>query len=333
MTAAVPDCLPRTVYVETTNRCNLRCRGCIQYHGGWEPPRDLSLVEFEEIVEQASGAERFLLHGIGEPLLNPQLPAMIRRVKARGASAAINSNGTLLDRRMAETLAGTGLDELRLSLDAATPEGYAAVRGGDFEALLGRIRALVETLEAGGHGSPRLSFWLLGTRENIAELPGLVRLAASLGVPEVYLQRLVYFCDEEGYGLARGANALSREDARAAGLVAESLEAAGALGVRLHASGLQGPLESLRGGAGEEAPWRRCLRPSTVTYVTAHGNVLPCCIAPFSTSDYDALVLGNVFASSLADVWFGPRYQAFRRSHASGPPPASCRGCNSLWSL
>ena len=150
MRDAAPDRLPRTLYVETTNRCNLRCRGCIQYRGSWEAPRDLTLVEFEEIVDQASGAERFMLHGIGEPLLNPQLPAMIQRVKTGGASAAINSNGTLLDRRMAEALIEAGLDELRLSLDAATPEGYAAVRGGDFEALLGRIRAFVMQMLRGG---------------------------------------------------------------------------------------------------------------------------------------------------------------------------------------
>ena len=89
----------------------------------------MSLAEFEAIVDGAAGVRRFMLHGIGEPLLNPSLPAMIGRVKDRGAEASFNTNGTRLDRRAREALTAAGLDELRVSLDAASPEGYAAVRG------------------------------------------------------------------------------------------------------------------------------------------------------------------------------------------------------------
>ena len=325
--------LPETLYVETTNRCNLSCRGCIQHRGSWETPRDMTLAEFGAILDGAPGVRRFVLHGIGEPLLNPALPAMIRRVKARGAEATFNTNGTLLDRGAREALAAAGLDELRVSLDAASPEGYAAVRGEGFDEVVGNIVAFTAELRAAGRAAPRISLWLLGTSENIAELPALVRLAASTGVPEVYLQRLVYFTDAEGYGLAQERHALAGGDARVAAIVAESLEEAGRLGVELHASGLQGPLESLRREGANEEPWRRCSRPWTVSYITAHGTVLPCCISPFSTADYEAIVLGNAFASSLSGVWHGPRYADFRRRHASGPPPVSCRGCNSLWSL
>ena len=43
------------------------------------------------------------------------------------------------------------------------------------------------------HGAerPRVSLWFVGMQENLHELPDFVRLAADLGVPEVYLQRLV----------------------------------------------------------------------------------------------------------------------------------------------
>lgn len=333
MTVTASGRMPETLYVETTNRCNLKCRGCIQHRGSWEPPRDMILDEFESIIGEAQGVRRIMLHGIGEPLLNPQLPAMVSIAKEWGAEVAFNTNGTLLDRPVRKALVAAGLDELRISLDAASPDGYAIVRGKGFDSVVRHIRAFTEELRNGRSALPRISLWLLGTSDNIAELPALVRLAASTGVPEVYLQRLVYFTDGGGHGLAQAHHALSGGEARVEKIVAESEDAARRLGVQLHASGLQGPRESLMGGTLADAPWRRCRRPWSVTYVTVHGNVLPCCISPFATLAYDTLILGNVFETSLAEVWQGPRYLEFRRRHRSGPPPASCRGCGTLWSL
>ena len=32
--------LPKILYLESTNRCDLRCNGCILYRGSWEPGAD-----------------------------------------------------------------------------------------------------------------------------------------------------------------------------------------------------------------------------------------------------------------------------------------------------
>src|SRR5438128_3903533 len=84
--------LPRSLYVETTSRCNSKCQTCILTFGGREPAEDLTLAEFRRIVDQFPVLERVVLHGIGEPLLVKDLPAMIRHAKARGAHALFNSN-------------------------------------------------------------------------------------------------------------------------------------------------------------------------------------------------------------------------------------------------
>jgi radical SAM protein with 4Fe4S-binding SPASM domain len=68
-------------------------------------------------------------------------------------------------------------------------------------------------------------------------------------------------------------------------------------------------------------------------YVTANGNVLPCCISPFATVDYDSIILGNVFKSSLEEIWTGSKYVNFRKQHQTATPPKSCRGCGVQWSL
>jgi len=326
--------LPKTLYLETTNRCNLRCKGCIQYRGHWEPKRDLSQEEFRMITGQLPDLERAVLHGIGEPLLNKALPQMIRLLKKRRVHVLFNSNGILLDARRQDELMDSGLDELRISLDAATSAGYRAVRDSEaFERIVENLRRFSETLGRRQIRNPKLSLWFLATSESITELPGLIELAASIGVPEVYLQRLVYFQDHDGYGLARRENSLMGNGIGVNELIEKSQELAAGLGVSLNASGRTTPFASLRGQAPGPEPWRQCYRPETLTYITANGNVLPCCIAPFATSDYQTIVLGNVFTEPLADIWHGRPYQNFREQRQTAAPPLSCRGCGISWSL
>jgi radical SAM protein with 4Fe4S-binding SPASM domain len=326
--------LPKQLYIESTNRCNLKCKGCIQFKGPWEAARDISLEELCRITNQLPELERVVLHGIGEPLLNDQLPAMIRHLKARGIVVLINSNGILLNDRWRRVLTDSGLDELRISLDAASRSGYAQMRGSDkFDQIIDNLKAL-KALQTSGHTrTPAVSLWYLGTRDNIAELPEVVRLAADIAVEEVYLQRLVYFHDHPGYGVAVPQKTLQDSDAEFMALIQESRESARALGIGFNCSGLCRPDESLKSGAESETPWCKCSRPSTLMYITARGNVLPCCIAPFATSDYPSIILGNVFETSLQEIWSGERYSDFREKQRSATPPKCCRGCGVLWSL
>jgi radical SAM protein with 4Fe4S-binding SPASM domain len=325
---------PRTLYLETTNRCNLRCKGCIQYRGSWEPERDLSLEDVAMITDQLPALERVVLHGIGEPLLNKKLPEIIRHLKKRRIYVLFNSNGIPLDEQRQDELILAGVDEVRISIDAASSEGYRAIRNSDaFDQLLGNLHRFATTLARCHANRLKISLWFLGTRENITELPGLIKIAADIGVPEVYLQRLVYFQDDSGYGVARQDKTLVEAEKKTSDLILESQELADRLGVSFKASGGTTPFASLQGQDHALAPWRKCHRPQTLAYITANGNVLPCCISPFATIDYAAIVLGNVFAEPFADIWRGSKYQNFRRQRQTGTPPVCCRGCGLFWSL
>ena len=326
--------LPKNLYLETTSRCNLRCKGCILYRGSWEPQRDLTLSELIMICDQLPVLSRVALHGIGEPLLNEALPSMIRYLKDRKAYVFFNSNGILLDERRGNQLIDTGLDELRISLDAASPAGYKAVRNCDaFDRIVANVKAFSLRTRSMRLPRPRVSLWYLGTRENISELPDFVRLAASLGVSEVYLQRLVYFQDDKGYGLARPEKTLMGSDDPITGWISESHDIAEQSGVRFNASGFASPFDSLQASTADAFPWRKCYRPHTLMYITAGGNVLPCCISPFAVSNYDSIILGNVFNRSLAEIWSGVKYSIFRKKRQTQTPPECCRGCGTLWSL
>ena len=326
--------LPKILYLESTSRCDLRCRGCILYRGSWEPARDISLKEMEMITNQLPELEQVFLHGIGEPLLNKDLCKIIRHLKGRDVYVLFNSNGILLRGQRQHDLIQAGLDELRISLDAASSKGYRKVRNSDkFEQVVENLRSFISLQKQQRVTHPKLSLWFLGTKDNIPELPGFVKLAAEIGIEEVYLQRLVYFQDGEGYGLARATKTLQGATDGSSELVLESQDMAVRLGIQFNASGLSGPVENLRGEAGAKLPWSQCYRPSTLMYITANGNVLPCCISPFSSADYFSIILGNVFKEPLAEIWSGSRYRNFRKQHHSATPPKCCRGCGVQWSL
>ena len=326
--------LPKFLYIETTNRCNLRCKGCILYRGNWEPERDMSLQDLVMITDQLPALERATLHGVGEPLLNKDLCRMIAHLKKRNVFVLFNSNGILLDEERQNALIATRLDELRISLDAASPEGYKIIRNSDkFHRIIQNLQSFLKLQKERRAVTPRLSLWFLGTKENIAELPGLLRLAAEIGIEEIHLQRLVYFQDHEGYGVARHEKTLRGSNDAALELIHSSRLLAAQLGIRFNASGLSSPLESVQADSSAKMPWSKCYRPHTLMYITANGNVLPCCISPFSTIDYSSIVLGNAFESSLEEIWLGPKYTDFRERLQTESPSKCCRGCGVLWSL
>jgi MoaA/NifB/PqqE/SkfB family radical SAM enzyme len=272
-----------------------------------------------------------VLHGIGEPLLNPELAAMIRYVKTQHPRAAVvfNSNAILLDDDWQTDLVEAELDQFRVSLDAATAATYARIRGiNAFDKVVDNVRRFAVRL--GDSQRPQLSLWTMAMRENLDELPALVDLSADLGVLEVYVQRLVLF----DQGMASEAQSLhGRLRAQEASALDRAARRAQAHRLAFRASGLTSPQDSLSGHRADARPYAACYRMWTTTYITANGNVLPCCIAPFSTTNYAGLVLGNVFLDPFAEIWNGERYVARRRALYTSEPLHPCELCGVNWAL
>ncbi len=329
---------PRVVFIETTNRCNLLCQTCIHTYFQREPLKTMTFAEFVAAAEQFPNMQRALLHGIGEPLLNRELPEMIRYLKERKVEVIINSNGTLLTPAWQDALVACGLDEFRCSIDSAREETYTRIRGANLlPNLVEGLRGLVKKKESANSQTPRISIWCVATRENLAELPDLLRLAARTGVREVYVQRLVYFAQdaEKQFGMARDELAIFGNDQEAEEEILKACTQLSAeLGIDFRASGARDPLNSLAAARpADYAPWRECMRPWTTAYVTANGNCLPCCISPFATDQYESLILGNLFQQPFGQIWNGPQYQAFRSALQSPVPHEACLSCGVNWSL
>ncbi len=331
-----PRPLPRVLYIEPTNRCNSLCTTCPRTFLPMETPADMTLARFQAIIDQFPVLERVVLHGLGEPMLNRDLVAMIAALKARPdhPHVVFNTNSLALTPRLAEGFVTSGLDEYRASLDGATPATYLAIRGVNGLPKVRRsLRLMAETKARMGATAPHISAWFIAMRENLHELLDVIRLSHELGIAEFYMQRFVYF----GQGLGVAEQSLyHRLKEQEHDLIAQAEQLCRELGLTFHAAGASTPLQMMAAEVQDTRPWTECRRPASLSYITANGNVLSCCFVPFVINDYPDsgdLILGNAFEQPFTEIWNGAAYREFRRRLLSDDPARCCRGCGSKWSL
>ncbi|HOF90116.1 MAG TPA: radical SAM protein, partial [Armatimonadota bacterium] len=91
-------------------RCNLRCVHCYAHSRDLEYTGELTHEEGRRLLDDlaAFGAPVMLFSG-GEPLMRPDILALIRHARERGMRAVISTNGTLITAELAEKLKEFGL--------------------------------------------------------------------------------------------------------------------------------------------------------------------------------------------------------------------------------
>ena len=111
---------PILAQIVPIRRCNLDCAYCNEYDKTSNPvPLDTMLRRIDRLADL--GTSIITLSG-GEPTLHPDLDAIIRRIRERGAVATLITNGLLLTPERIRALNRAGLDYLQISIDNVTPD-------------------------------------------------------------------------------------------------------------------------------------------------------------------------------------------------------------------
>lgn len=97
---AVINPRPRQVTIAITADCNLRCRGC-RYGRDFMQGERLALQTVLDVLQDArdAGVHKVRFYG-GEPLLHPDLPAMVARAHELDLRPYLTTNGTHLGRKI-----------------------------------------------------------------------------------------------------------------------------------------------------------------------------------------------------------------------------------------
>jgi hypothetical protein len=132
---------------------------------------------FARIADECAGHPTTLwLHFLGEPLLHPDLPGMIRRAKSAGVrTVGLSTNAVLLRETLLDAILASGLDRLECSMDAVNRADYRAMRGRDHYArAVHNIRSLLARKRAAGQATPQTSIQFMRTPSVEAELAAIV---------------------------------------------------------------------------------------------------------------------------------------------------------------
>lgn len=184
---------PKMLNIEPTNLCNFNCVMCSRRQSG-RPRGFMSLDLFDAILEDARRRRKTIrwltLHNDGEPLLHPDLAAMVHMAKSSGVVEYVhfNTNGQLLNEDTAAALVKAGLDDLTVSIDALTQETFVRVkRAGDLQTVVENTRRLMAVRAKLGRSNPWVRAKIIDMPLTTGELAGF-RAYWSRRVDEVQVQ-------------------------------------------------------------------------------------------------------------------------------------------------
>jgi MoaA/NifB/PqqE/SkfB family radical SAM enzyme len=111
---------PVLAHIVPMRRCNLSCAYCNEYDAVSKPvPLELMLKRLDKLA--FLGTSMITVSG-GEPLLHPELDAMVVRMRERGMVASLITNGYYLSKDRIRSLNAAGLDYLQISIDNVEPD-------------------------------------------------------------------------------------------------------------------------------------------------------------------------------------------------------------------
>ena len=322
----------RALQIESSSRCNLRCRGC--YRRSYSEPYqegELAPELFRKLGHVLSRLRHVDLGGWGEPLLNPHVAEYSRLCREYGCPDVIlATHGGLLTRELGRDLLHGGVTALNVSLDAPADESYArSHQGGNLQLVLSNLSQMAETRQQEGSETPEIHASFILSTENLQELVPFVRMAAAAGADRVVVRSRIFF-DREEIGSAtyggyfRGLEP-DRDGTRAE--VETAARTARELGIAFLDVGVE------RARPTETA---RCFcRADQTAFIGWQGDVSACCFLghPLVRLKRDGsayrpgrLVLGNIGDQALDAIWESEAYVEFRRLHLAGQAEA-CTDC------
>ncbi len=310
---AVADRLPplATLYVYLTSGCNCACRHCWIVPEAAANASALAPSILRRAVEQALplGLQALKWTG-GEPTIHPEFAACLALQKEYGLTASLETNGMLLDDRLAGLLQDAGVTDVSVSLDGAQAVTHDAIRGvtGGFARTCAGIGALV----AAGY-RPELILTL--QRANAGELDRFLDLAGALGAGQVKLNILQPVL--RGAELARTGAGLSVAELVALARRFDSAPAGQAPPVMLDIPLAFRPLGQLfTGGYG-------VCGIHQILGIIPDGLYALCGIG----QHHPELVLGRVADVSLTEVWREHPLLVRIRNGLPGELQGVCRSC------
>jgi len=259
------------VMIALTYQCQCRCEHCSAAFYRQDYKKGLENGEIIKLIVESKklGAKEIYFFG-GEPLLVPSLGDFIRYAKHESLTTRLDTNGFLLDESMSKELKEAGLDKIGVSIDSPTEATHDQLRG-----INGLFKRALSGIQYCKKYNIKCYISTYVTKKNLrnGELEKMIILAKNLGVK---IRILTSICS--GRWSNRNDVLLSPEE------------------IVLLKSFLRKKLAywEIEYIDNKKIPFICSALTKTYFYISAYGDIQPCCFLPIS--------FGNIRKDSLANI-------------------------------
>jgi MoaA/NifB/PqqE/SkfB family radical SAM enzyme len=304
---------PVALKMDISPLCNIHCLTCIHAKPHMNPrleaqsfcpDQKMPIDQFQRVIDECRGkTSSVTLHYLGDPLMVPNIHEYARYVRDTGMTVHINTNLSynLSDERL-KLLVTSGLTHLTVCLDGMTQETYGRTRvGGRIDIVTANLRKICQLRRELDVRHLHIEVQYLKYQHNAHEIPQAEAFCRELGVDQFteFWAHLGNYVYWPPVGV----------------------EPKGVVRRRL-----MRPL---------------CLWPYGAMVIKYNGEVVPCCGHRLGTQyvkEGQSPVLGNVFKTSVREVWNSPPYRRLRRLVFKPQPALNksaadsefCYGCIAL---
>ncbi len=285
--------MPFSVTVEPTTACNLRCPECPTGNGALTRKKgNITTKLFEKIAEEISShAFYMMLYFQGEPLLHPNISKLISLAREKKIYVTLSTNGNLLNEEKIKTLLAAGVNRIIISLDGINQKTYEKYRvNGNIKNVLSGLQILSREIKK-QERKPRVIIQFIVSAFNEHQLISVSNYAKQLDF------------DFETKSMQMDA----------------PLEKTFMLPTKLKYRRYK-----IRNGKIKSRKKSNCRRIWSTAVITYNGQVVPCCFD--KNADFS---IDNIQDASLKQIWFGERFQVFRKKVLHQKDTISiCRNCD-----
>ncbi|WP_265580039.1 pyrroloquinoline quinone biosynthesis protein PqqE, partial [Streptomyces phyllanthi] len=179
---------PWALLAELTHRCPLHCPYCSNPLEFAARSSELSAEEWSDVLRQAAGLGVVHTHlSGGEPLLRPDLPAIVAAAESAGIYTQLVTSGSGLSAPRMSVLASAGLRSVQLSVQHADPAASDRIAG--HRSFTAKERAAAVVRDA---GLP-LGLNVVLHRDNLDAVDDIVDLGVAWGAERIELANVQFY--------------------------------------------------------------------------------------------------------------------------------------------
>ncbi len=278
---------PVVLKIDISPLCNLRCPTCVHADPGGNEALEsqsfhagqlMTVDQYRRIIDECGDKSAAVsLYYLGDPLVHPDLFRMCGIAREAGLNVHISTNLSfpLTDERIAQ-LVRSGLTHLSVCVDGMSETTYQLTRvGGRVDYVLSNLKRICSFRREAGQVHPRIEVQYIKFQHNLNELDDARLRFQEIGVDEA----VAFWGSLHNYVDCDPGTYAVRAPKRKRLL-----------------------------------PW--CYWPYLFMVIKYNGDVIPCCnhrVGAQYSSTADARTVGNVFRTSVREVWNSPEYRAVRR--------------------